>query len=304
MFFRPVFVAAVTLILSYASIPTSIALAETSVTYKKGYVDGRYGQIHYHSAQPANGVGDKTPIVLFHQNPKSAEEYRPLLEVLGRDRLALAFDTPGYGESDRPDAPPNMAGIAGAMEDALVAMGYGDGGLGPVDVYGFHTGVYIASELAIIRPDLVRRVIMSGIAYRDAETRADILANLPTDKSLPEDGTFIMNRWYLIVIKRAEGVSLERAAKVFLEDIHSLDKSWFAYNAVWTYAPEERFPLVKQPILVLQPHEMLLDETLKARNELMPDADLIELPDITDDVFDTGAEDIGSAMTTWLDSAQ
>lgn len=304
MFFRPVFLIALTLALTYGTLTSSTVTAEISVIYKKGYVDGRYGQIHYHSAQPANGASDKTPVVLFHQNPKSAEEYRPLLEVLGRDRLALAFDTPGYGESDRPESPPNMADIAGAMEDALVAMGYGEDGLGPVDVYGFHTGVYIASELAITRPDLVRRVIMSGIAYRDAETRADILANLPTDKSLPEDGTFIMNRWYLIVINRAEGVSLERAAKVFLEDIHSLDKSWFAYNAVWTYAPEERFPLVKQPILVLQPHEMLLDETRKARTELMPDADLIELPDITDDVFDTGAEEIGSAMTTWLDSPQ
>lgn len=295
-------VVAVTLSLSYAVLLIGTAAAENAVIYKKGYVDGRFGQIHYHSASPAKETGGKTPIVFFHQNPKSAEEYRPLLEVIGRDRLALAFDTPGYGESDRPDSPPDMADIAGAMEDALVAMGYGEGGLGAVDVFGFHTGVYIASELAITRPDLVRRVVISGIAYRDAETRAEILANLPTDKSLPEDGTFIMNRWYLIVINRAEGVSLERASKVFLEDIHSLDKSWFAYNAVWTYAPEQRFPLVTQPILVLQPHEMLLEETRKAKNELMPSADIIELPNIVDDVFDTGTEEIAEAMTTWLDA--
>lgn len=292
------------LCLIMAFLISNTGLAEDSVIYKKGYVDGPYGQIHYHSAQPSDGPGDKTPLVLFHQNPKSAEEYRPLMEITGQDRLTLAFDTPGYGESDRPDTPPSMADISGAMADALDAMGYGKNGKGAVDVFGFHTGVYIASELAIIRPDLVRRVVMSGIAYRPPEVRAEILANLPTDKSLPEDGTFIMNRWYLIVIKRAEGVSLERASKVFLEDIHSLDKSWFAYNAVWTYAPEDRFPKVKQPILVLQPHEMLLDETLKARNETMPDADLIELPNITDDVFDTGPQEIADAMLGWLDSAK
>lgn len=113
-----------------------------------------------------------------------------------------------------------------------------------------------------------------------------------------------MKRWYLIVINRAEGVSLERASKVFLEDIHSLDKSWFAYSAVWSYAPEERFPLVTQPILVLQPHELLLDETRKAKAEALPHADMIELPDIIDDVFDTGPEEIGSAMTAWLDAPQ
>ncbi|NKB43708.1 MAG: alpha/beta fold hydrolase [Alphaproteobacteria bacterium] len=290
--------------LTTVALLTGAALAEDKVIYKKGYVDGPYGQIHYHSARPSDGDGDKTPLVLFHQNPKSAEEYRPLLEVVGQNRLAIAFDTPGYGESDRPDSPPDMAGIASAMADALDALGYGKDGSGSVDVFGFHTGVFIASELAITRPDLVRRVVMSGIAYYGPEARAERLADLPTDKSLPEDGTFIMNRWYLIVINRAEGVSLERASKVFLEDIHSLDKSWYAYNAVWTYAPEERFPLIEQPILVLQPHEMLLDHSRKAKKEAMPNADMIELPNITDDVFDTGSEEIGSALVTWLDQSR
>jgi pimeloyl-ACP methyl ester carboxylesterase len=282
--------------------PIITVSAEDHVIYKKGYVDGRYGQIHYHSARPAEGSSDKTPVVFFHQNPKSAEEYRPLLEIVGQDRLTLAFDTPGYGESDRPDVATDMAGLTGAMEDALVAMGYGANGKGPVDVFGFHTGVYIAAELAITRPDLVRRVVMSGIAYYDADARAKRLAELPRDQKLPEDGTYIMNRWFLIVIKRAEGVSVERAAKVFLEDIHSLDKSWFAYNAVWSYALEERFPLIKQPVLVLQPHELLLDQTRKAKAELLPDADMIELPDIIDDVFDTGPREIAAALTTWLDA--
>ena len=283
---------------------TGNASAEDGVIYKKGYVDGRFGQIHYHAARPDSGDGDKTPVVFFHQNPKSAEEFRPLLEILGHDRLAMAFDTPGYGESERPDSPPDMTEIAGAMEDALVALGYGDGGKVPVDIFGFHTGVFIASELAVQRPDLVRRVVMSGIAYYPEEARAERLAGLAADKSLPEDGSFIMNRWNIIVVNRSEGVSLDRAAKVFLEDIHSLDESWYAYKAVWTYKPEDRFPLIKQSILILQPHEMLLDKTRQAQRELMPDADMIELPNIVDDVFDTGANEIANAMTTWLDAPQ
>ncbi len=51
-----------------------------------------------------------------------------------------------------------MAGIAGAMADALDGFGLRrKAALGAVDVFGFHTGVFIASELAITRPDLVRR---------------------------------------------------------------------------------------------------------------------------------------------------
>ena len=272
------------------------------IIYKKGYVDGPYGQIHYHSAWPASGEGAKTPLVFFHQNPKSAEEYRPVVERVGRSRLAIAFDTPGYGESDRPDAPINMAEIAGAMAAALEALGYGDGGKGKVDVFGFHTGVFIASELAVLRPDLVRRVVMSGIAYYPQEYRDERLASLPKGRPLPEDGTFVLARWHTIVVKRAEGVSLERASKIFLEDIHSLDKSWYAYDAVWTYKPEDQFPKLIQPVLVLQPHELLTEATLKAHKQLLPGSDLIELPEITDDVFDTGGEEIAAALTAWLDT--
>lgn len=278
------------------------ATAEDGVIYKKGYVDGPYGQIHYHSARPEFGDGDKTPVVLFHQNPKSAEEYRPLTELIGRDRVAFAFDTPGYGESDRPDSPPDMVGISGAMADALEALEYGEGGKGKVDVFGFHTGVFIASELALRRPDLVRRVVLSGIAYRPQEYRDERLASLPKDKPLPEDGTFVLSRWYLMVTNRPEGVSLERASKIFLEDIHSLDKSWYAYDAVWTYKPEDRFPKITQPVLVLQPHEMLTQQTLNAQRELLPKSDLIEIPEITESVFETGPEEISTALTTWLDT--
>lgn len=278
------------------------AIADEHVSYRKGYVDGPYGQIHFHLAHPSTGPGEKTAVAFFHQNPKSAEEYRPLLEIMGQDRLVVAFDTPGYGESDRPDTPPDMAGIADAMAVALKELGLGSDGNGPVDVFGFHTGVFIASELAVRHPDLVRKVALSGIAYYPQAYRDERLASLPAGKSLPEDGTFILSRWHLVVINRAEGVSVDRAAKVFLEDIHSLDKSWFAYKAVWSYAPEVQFPKITQPILVLQPHELLTEQTLRAHREIIPHADLIELPDIVDDVFDTGPQEIADELAGWLDS--
>ncbi len=104
-----------------------------------------------------------------------------------------------------------------------------------------------------------------------------------------------------MVINWPDGVSLERASKIFLEDIHSLDKSWYAYDAVWTYEPENQFPKITQPVLVLQPHEMLTQQTLNAQRELLKQSDLIEIPEITESVFETGSDEISSALTTWLD---
>jgi len=274
------------------------ALAE----YKRGYVDARFGQIHYHKAWPGRHTPSQPAIVFFHQNPKSAVEYEYLLKAMGSDRVALAFDTPGYGESDRPAEPPLMGELAMAMGDALDNLGYGAAGAGPVDVFGFHTGAYIAAELALLRPDLVRRVVLSGIAFRSPEQRAQLLNDLPRDVPLPEDGTRILNRWYLIVIKRAEGVSVERAARSFLEDIHSLDKYWFAYQAVWSYPIEERFRQLQHPILILQPHELLLEETRRVHAELLPQAHYVEIPQVVDDVFDTGWAEYAQELRAWLDT--
>ena len=67
---------------------------------------------------------------------------------MAADRRVIAFDTPGYGMSDAPPAPPGMAGYAAAFADALDAMGVA----GPVDLYGFHTGTLLSIELAIARP--------------------------------------------------------------------------------------------------------------------------------------------------------
>ncbi|MEO0576415.1 MAG: alpha/beta hydrolase [Pseudomonadota bacterium] len=271
------------------------------MTYKKGYVDGRYGQLHFHSAFPESGADDKTPVAFFHQNPKSADDFRPLLEIIGNDRLAIAIDLPGYGESEPMPHAPSMRELADAMADALDAMGYGGNGKGAVDAFGFHTGVLVASELAIVRPDLVRRVVLCGIPYLSPEARAVERAKVPTEFSLPEDPGFIVKRWHLIVTQRPPTVPLERAARSFVEDLHSLDKWWYAYHAVWDYPVEERLPLIRQPVLILAAHEMLYRYTVDTKRDLLPDATLIDMPDVVDDIFDTAPDALADAMRPWLD---
>ncbi len=85
---RGVFVAAIVLSVTATADPGDPVV-------RRGYVDGRFGQVHYHSARPSTASESKTPLVLFHQNPKSAEDCEPLTREMGRDRLTLAFDTPG-----------------------------------------------------------------------------------------------------------------------------------------------------------------------------------------------------------------
>ncbi len=171
-----------------------------------------------------------------------------------------------------------MSDFAGAMADALDGLGFGSQSKGRVDLFGFHTGVLIATELALTRPDLVRR-----------------------DFKLPEDGSHIMNRWRVVVQNRAPGVSIERAARSFLEDIRSLDKFWYASNAMWAYPTTEKLKEMHQPVLLLAAHETLLEHTRAAHRDLLPTADLVELPTVKDDVFDTGTAELAAALGSWLD---
>jgi len=129
----------------------------------------RYGRLHYLSGG-AGGI----PLVLLHQTPFSSAAFLPLARKLVAERRVIAFDTPGFGQSDPPPAPLSMDAYAAAFADALDEMGERQ-----VDVLGYHTGAYLAAELAIARPDLVRRVSLSGIPFRPLAERQAKLAQTP-----------------------------------------------------------------------------------------------------------------------------
>src|SRR5690348_2858832 len=71
---------------------------------RKGYVDTPEGQIHYITAG-SGGV----PLILLHQNPSSARMWEAVIPGLAaRGRQVVAFDTPGYGNSDAPAEEPDI----------------------------------------------------------------------------------------------------------------------------------------------------------------------------------------------------
>jgi hypothetical protein len=62
-------------------------------------------------------------------------------------------------------------------------------------------------------------------------------------------------------------------------------------------------PRLVQPVLILEPHEMLLDDTRRVHREFLPRAAYVELPEIRAEsrVFETGAPLIAREMRLWLD---
>ena len=147
---------------------------------RAGYVDTRWGQVHYRTS------GTTGPwVALFHESPLSSKAFQGVLPRLGVSCRAVAFDTPGYGES----APPPSNGFeipayAEVLGEAMAALGM----TRPV-LTGVHTGSSIAIEAARHAPGGAAGLVLSGVCLFSPEERRDRLANwmpaVPTDM----DGT-------------------------------------------------------------------------------------------------------------------
>lgn len=262
------------------------------VEITRGYTRCRHGQMHYRTA--GRESSSVPTLVLLHQNPSSSFEYEQLIAAMGTDRRVIAFDTPGYGMSDSSPSPPGMAGYAAAFADALDALEI----TGPIDLYGFHTGTLLAIELALLRPDLVRRIALTGIPMYPAEARAAKLAEAEAFPAPDEQGTVIIDLltrlWDYVVVRRDQRVPLVKATRNFADKAFALDRFTWAYRGVWSY-DYDRLAGLSCPTLLLQPNEALRDVSLAAA-ELIANITVHELPLLDRDIFDHAAEHLADEL--------
>ncbi|HUD29602.1 MAG TPA: alpha/beta hydrolase [Novosphingobium sp.] len=266
---------------------------------RRGYTECRFGQLHYRHAGPAE-PGDKPALVMLHQNPSSSQEYLPLIAEMAKDREVYAFDTPGNGMSDTPPGPQPLDQLAGAFAEGMAALGLGSDR--PVDVFGYHSGTYLCTELAIAAPRRVGRLVLSGLPMRSVEERAANLAKARAVTLPGEDGAEMLDwmrwLWDFTVVERLPGADFEQAIWTFRDKAAAMHRRAWTYIGVWSYDAAARLPLVTQPVLVAQPHEALLDASREAA-ALFPDARFEELPGLSRDVFAVGIADFARSIRSF-----
>jgi pimeloyl-ACP methyl ester carboxylesterase len=109
-------------------------------------------------------VGEGAPaLVLLQHFRGNLDNWDPaLVDALARDRQVVTFDNAGVGGSTgtTPSTIAQMARDAIAFLEALE--------LGAVDLLGFSIGSFVAQEIALIRPAVVRRLVLASAAPRGA----------------------------------------------------------------------------------------------------------------------------------------
>jgi pimeloyl-ACP methyl ester carboxylesterase len=269
---------------------------------RNGYVDDRFGQLHFTMATPQiPKSARRTPVVMFHQTVNASIESRPLFDELAKDRVVIAIDTPGYGNSDGPAQPITIEEYAAAIAEGLRGLGYGP--RNPLDVFGLHTGALIAAELAIAEPKTVRRAVLSGVYVVPEERWKKALATLPPYKSSAE-----YFDWAVGILPRLRQYAQERGipdadwGRITVESLRPLLRREYGHEAAFRYAARapQRLPKLTQPVLLLALGDSLRQPTLDSR-PLFRDARVADLPQYLDGAYYPDVGPIAGALRGFLD---
>ena len=215
-------------------------------------------QVHVHCAAPVDPTASvHRPLVCFHPTAYSGAFFAEFATLMATDRWVISPDTPGFGNSDQPAQMPTMQDYARSMADALDGLGFGRLGTGSVDLLGFHTGCFVATELAALRPDLVGRLVLPGIPFEEGEERAKSLKENAKEKAYFTDAEEFARMWMQRYEWQGSAVTIPRLLELLGEELKSGPDHWWAYQAVFTYEAEKRLYHDKTPISAARVPEVL-----------------------------------------------
>ncbi|WP_144712672.1 alpha/beta fold hydrolase [Curtobacterium pusillum] len=142
----------------------------------RGYVDTEWGQVHYRAGGPA--PADASCVVaMYHESPRTSAVYQPVLDAFADDVAVLAFDTPGFGQSDDAPADRPLADYASVLLQALDALG--------VDRFlpvGMKTGSALVTAMAV---EAGADRVPGAVLYAQEEPDDDAFERWATDWAPP-----------------------------------------------------------------------------------------------------------------------
>jgi pimeloyl-ACP methyl ester carboxylesterase len=226
------------------------------------------------------------PVVFLQHFRGNIDSWDPaLIDAVAADREVILFDNVGVGGTSgiTPGTVDEMARDAVQFLDAL--------SLREVDLFGFSLGGFIAQEIALTRPGVVRRLILAGTGPKGApgmrEWSPDVVKSVVVDDIGPEGYVYVF--YAHTDSSRAAGqASLGRIfqRQAGRDEGPSLGSKNAQYEAVlaWgvpDWAAVGRLRDISQPTLILQGDADIMIPTAASHTMagLIPNAKLTIYPD-------------------------
>jgi pimeloyl-ACP methyl ester carboxylesterase len=225
------------------------------------------------------------PLVMLQHFRGNLDNWDPALtDALAAEREVILLEYPGVGSSSG-EFGPSISDVARHMIASITELG-----LDEVDLLGFSIGGFVAQEIALVRPGLVRRLVLAATGPKGAPGmhgwREDIAA-AARGESKPENLLYIM--FAHTETSQAKGMEFLRR---FMErhvgrDAPTSDAARDAqYDAIveWgipDHAALQRLTAIKSPTLIIQGDNDLMIPTKLSHlmAGLIPDAKIRIYPD-------------------------
>jgi pimeloyl-ACP methyl ester carboxylesterase len=158
-------------------------LAATYVDAKNQVLSAANGVDYAYRSTGA--AADATPLVALQHFRGNLDNWDPaLVDALARGRRVITFDNRGVAASSG-TTPSTIAQMALDAIDFIDALEVGE-----VDLLGFSIGSFVAQEIALVRPSVVRKVVLASSAPKGASGMhgwaADVIAAVGEPETSPE----------------------------------------------------------------------------------------------------------------------
>ena len=228
-----------------------------------------------------------TPVVLLQHFMGNLDNYDPAItDALAMGREVILTDNTGVGLStgDAPETVVGMARDAASLIDAL--------GLEHVDLFGFSMGGFVTQQLAVDRPELVRRIALVGTGPRGGEGMAQLDPDVAPLFGTSYDPQDLM---WLPIFFSPSGKS-QAAGREFLDRIRARAEdrdapvseatvaAHLAAAHEWGAAAPDEYDYLKRichPVLVVNGSNDIVVSTVNSYilQQNLPNAELILFPD-------------------------
>jgi 3-oxoadipate enol-lactonase len=218
----------------------------------------------YDIGYTAAGRGDATPIVFLHGVGSDKSVWHPQLDYFGKTRRTIAFDYPGYGDSDPAPEGTTRDDYAEAIHSAIHALD-----IERAHICGLSLGGVVAIALHHAVPNHCASLILADTFAVHPEGRAIYERSMTGSENLP---AMAEARVDILLAQPAA----PRVRREVVETMSRIDPAAYCIGAeaVWLADQRERAQEIRLPTLILVGDQDLVTP-VDLSNELLdlvPDA--------------------------------
>lgn len=229
---------------------------------RRGYCEGRTGQVHYRRCRVEASRARTRPLVLLHQSPLSSTQFERVMPALAANGFdVVAPDMPGFGMSDATPEGADLELFASVIPAALGVLG-----CTRADIVGHHTGAVLGAVFAAEQPQAVNRLVLNGFPLLSQAEREHFATFYFGPKEPKPDGSHLLVAWENRLRSTPGWTDIALMHRYTVEALHRGGTNWKAFPLVIDADLHEVLQRLRVPTLMFtNTGEDLYDSTRRAQ---------------------------------------